>query len=244
MDTIVNKKFGELTVVSCQTKKFKSTSVKVCLVRCSCGTEKTLQQTLLTTGKWVNCRQGIHASSLENLEGKTFGYWSVGKYNPQTKKWGCICQCGTVKEQRANTLKSGKSQSCGCKTSEILSGIRKKPDNLRIKNTIYKGYKTSAKKKKRNFQLTKEQFFGMIQSKCHYCGVGPETKWNDLVYGTLKFPVKNFLYNGIDRKDNSLGYTLENCVPCCSKCNLSKRTMSIDEWKQWIQRVYQFQFIQ
>lgn len=183
-------------------------------------------------------------STLHDLKDSVFGHWSVGDYNPISKKWVCTCQCGFVKEQRSNTLKSGKSRSCGCKTSEILSGIRTKPDNIRIKNTIYKGYKTSAKKRNHQFLLTKEQFFDFIKSRCYYCGVEPETRWNDTVYGTLKFPVKNFLYNGVDRKDNDLGYTLDNCVSCCSKCNLSKRTMSINEWKWWIQRVYTFQFNQ
>jgi 5-methylcytosine-specific restriction endonuclease McrA len=28
-----------------------------------------------------------------------------------------------------------------------------------------------------------------------------------------------FLYSGIDRKDNEKGYTEENCVPCCKRCN-------------------------
>ena len=35
---------------------------------------------------------------------------------------------------------------------------------------------------------------------------------------------------GIDRKDSSIGYVIENCVPCCYRCNISKRTMSENEF--------------
>jgi 5-methylcytosine-specific restriction endonuclease McrA len=33
-------------------------------------------------------------------------------------------------------------------------------------------------------------------------------------------------HNGIDRKNNSLEYTLENCVPCCRQCNFAKQGLS------------------
>ena len=33
-----------------------------------------------------------------------------------------------------------------------------------------------------------------------------------------------FVYNGIDRVDNSVGYTIDNCVSCCGMCNFMKRS--------------------
>lgn len=46
-------------------------------------------------------------------------------------------------------------------------------------------------------------------------------------------------HNGIDRVDSSKGYTLDNCVPCCSKCNYAKHEMSVEEFKEYITNVYQ-----
>ena len=34
--------------------------------------------------------------------------------------------------------------------------------------------------------------------------------------------------NGLDRLDNSVGYTLQNIKPACFECNLMKKTMSHD----------------
>ncbi len=51
----------------------------------------------------------------------------------------------------------------------------------------------------------------------------------------------NFKYNGVDRIDNAIGYTKENCVPCCAICNNSKSTLSLKDWLEWIERISTFQ---
>jgi hypothetical protein len=39
-----------------------------------------------------------------------------------------------------------------------------------------------------------------------------------------------FKYSGIDRIDSNLGYSRDNCVPCCKRCNLAKRKMSYGDF--------------
>lgn len=51
-----------------------------------------------------------------------------------------------------------------------------------------------------------------------------------------------FKYNGVDRVDNSIGYTDDNCVSCCKICNNSKSALDLSEWKKWIEKVYLSQF--
>ena len=34
--------------------------------------------------------------------------------------------------------------------------------------------------------------------------------------------INNVHINGIDRKDNTIGYSFDNCVSCCGDCNYSK----------------------
>ena len=62
---------------------------------------------------------------------------------------------------------------------------------------------TRTKERGMTWDLTLEQYAAMItNTKCHYCGEdAPKT-------GT-----------GLDRKNSYLGYSEENCVPCCRRCN-------------------------
>lgn len=46
-------------------------------------------------------------------------------------------------------------------------------------------------------------------------------------------------YNGIDRKNNSKGYTLENAVPCCGQCNIAKASFTEHEFISWVRMVYE-----
>lgn len=85
----------------------------------------------------------------------------------------------------------------------------------------YKEYKHSAKRRGLVFPLTIKVFEDIIKELCHFCG----TK----------------LAGGIDRKDNSQGYLIENCLPCCQYCNRAKYTRSYEEFKEWIDQLIHYQ---
>ena len=54
---------------------------------------------------------------MEDLTGKKFGKLTVlkpGKKINRKQYWICICDCGTAKEIRSDSLKAGKIISCGC----------------------------------------------------------------------------------------------------------------------------------
>ena len=48
-----------------------------------------------------------------------------------------------------------------------------------------------------------------------------------------------YIYNGIDRIDNNKGYTIDNIVPCCHICNQAKSSFTLQEFQDWIEKVYQ-----
>lgn len=59
-----------------------------------------------------------------NLIGQKFGRWTVidtapSRNNGKTTYWLCQCDCGTIKEVRAQGLRNGKSQSCGCYKKDL-----------------------------------------------------------------------------------------------------------------------------
>lgn len=78
------------------------------------------------------------------------------------------------------------------------------------KENRYNIYKKNAKKRNLEFLLTKNQFYNLTAQPCCYCG--------DLQG-----------HNGIDRVDSSKGYTVDNCVSCCSRCNIMKMDLNKDE---------------
>lgn len=84
----------------------------------------------------------------------------------------------------------------------------KKPYNRAFQKMI-----KSCERKNIFYNLTYEEFLEFVKIKnCHYCNKPIE--W-------IAFGQKVSRYN-LDRKDNTLGYTKNNCVVCCWECNNAK----------------------
>jgi len=96
-----------------------------------------------------------------------------------------------------------------------------KTENIAIKGLL-NTYKQNAKRRNLSWKLTLEQFVKLTSSNCYYCGVQPkQISW--ISRRKRLVPVKHeYIYNGIDRKDNTVGYIIDNCVPCCGTCNKIK----------------------
>lgn len=64
------------------------------------------------------------------LEAAAYGRFvkieETGKSGRQGKIWRCHCQCGTVIEARASSVRSGSSKSCGCLQRDRTSERHKK----------------------------------------------------------------------------------------------------------------------
>ena len=91
-------------------------------------------------------------------------------------------------------------------------------------------YRRKAASRGIQFELTEEEFFALTSSDCFYCGEKPSrtNKASDR-YG-------HYVYNGVDRVDNSVGYATANCVPCCANCNYKKSAVT----RQIIEKAYEF----
>ena len=174
-----------------------------------------------------------------DLTGKTFGrlyvisfdkYKNVGKFS--SAYWNVKCECGTKKSVQARFLKNGLTVSCGCFQAERAREINKKPPGVAGFNKLFNTYKLGARNRNLCWELTKEQAKELFQQNCYYCGSPPnqQSKTTDAA--------PEFIYNGIDRINNTLGYSQGNCVPCCSTCNYAKRDMEYDEFVCWIARIY------
>jgi hypothetical protein len=63
-------------------------------------------------------------------------------------------------------------------------------------------------------ELNEDELREFFDKPCFFCGASPEEN-------------KSW---GIDRLQNKVGYTYDNCVPCCKKCNFAKGTNDLHDF--------------
>jgi len=160
-----------------------------------------------------------------------FGKLTIISYNPIGCKYTCKCECGNTTTNTLSHLKHQKS--CNCHSKQVgkrLAKHNKLATGVAILRRIMKNYRWGAKTREHVFELTEQDMLSIIKKPCYYCGVEYSMIWNDTRVFTKEEPYK---YNGVDRLDNTKGYTLSNCVPSCKQCNYAKCKLTYDEWKQW-----------
>jgi hypothetical protein len=96
-----------------------------------------------------------------------------------------------------------------------------KPYGQAAFKNLYDAYRVSAKNRNLEFRLSQDQFQSLTKQLCAYCGAEPAAS----VKATVVSVNGDYTHNGIDRVDNSVGYTIENCVPCCKTCNRMKHKL-------------------
>jgi len=144
--------------------------------------------------------------------------------------WLCRCDCGNEVTVWTWSLGRGDTRSCGClKTHPPLA------PGVAARNCVRKEYRLNARARGLCWELTEDDFDRLTSQPCFYCGLLPSMTRVSKSGGT-------FTYNGIDRMDNSLGYTPENTVSCCTTCNIAKRSMPFDAWIAWIARLTEYHF--
>ncbi len=236
---LVGQKFGLWTVISrSKVGKFRDVFWN-CI--CDCGTEREVRGRALKSGESKSCgclNRTISMDTVKDLTGQRFGRWTVleiqriKKNNKSRVFWLCRCDCGNEKVVAGRTLNSGHSQSCGCLHKESLSKANTLENGVAAFNKVYKAYKRGAKDRGLIFELTKEKFKEITKMDCYYCGDAPSNVGKSLSI------TDNYIYNGIDRLDNNVGYVIGNVVPCCKKCNMMKLNYSLEAFKDKIIKIY------
>ena len=122
------------------------------------------------------------------------------------------CLCG--KDYPSFITQHGKpSMICqSCNENQVHQDAKRadrlrnyKQENMRNHSRHFREYFRNAMKRNLPFLLTLEEFQAFVIQPCHYCGAHVQ---NESI--------------GIDRIDSTLGYTTNNCVPCCEICNTMK----------------------
>jgi hypothetical protein len=155
-----------------------------------------------------------------NLLSQTFGNLKVIKLISKNlrkgkRKWLCECVCGKRYSVPGHCLTSGKSSGC----RSCNNGYKKRPYE-----SLYNMLVLQCKNHSTDISLTYDEYLIFTNiKKCHYCKIDIIWKPHANQKGGYK----------LDRKDNNKGYSVENCVVCCPRCNWSKSNhFTYSEWVQ------------
>jgi len=177
-------------------------------------------------------------SKFKDLTGLRFGRLLVLEKHSTDKYgrtiWSVQCECEKIITTLGDALKNGFTKSCGCLRRDLVIQNNKNralPNGESCFNMLFKNYKNEAKSREISFELSEDRFRELTKGFCFYCGREPSQK--------IELPGRNgaYVYNGIDRWNNDIGYTESNSVTCCGTCNWMKHAQSAPNFIQACQKV-------
>jgi hypothetical protein len=193
--------------------------------QCVCGGERVVPISWLRSGAAKHCGCKTHRAKTVKA-GEIYGSFTVLRPAKKTCYWLCRCICGKEVSVYQSNLISGKSTAC------LKCGHYRKNPGESSFNRLYRDYQRQAQKRRIDFCLSEGSFKQLVISDCYYCGKPPlQDAHSERSHGS-------FFYNGIDRVDNAIGYSPENCVPCCGICNHMKHTLPHSAFIQHVERIH------
>ena len=231
---LAGQRFGKLIAISFLVKDKES----YWLCKCDCGKEKYVRSKCLRHGYTKSCGCIWRIRKFKDLTGKKFGRLiaikPMGKDLSRSKGgifWLCRCECGKETIINSYNMHEGGTKSCGCQHIVNWNKRLKYPTLGPGFNKILKVYTRRAKIRNLSWDLSIEQFTKLLLDNCFYCGIEPQQRSDG---GFME----DYVYNGIDRIDNNYGYSIDNSVTCCGKCNRMKLDMSLSEFYKRIETIY------
>lgn len=173
--------------------------------------------------------------------GQNIGDFTISSYDKNEGLYTLICKCGNtssgasdfVTTKIANIMSNGYSacQHCTFNYQKILKEEKSLNDTLYTFKDVYREYIKKSKARDLDFHLTLEQATELFKSNCFYCDNLPSNNRRRASGNTIN-------YQGIDRIDNSIGYLVDNVVPCCKYCNSFKMDRSYDDFIKHVKKIY------
>lgn len=243
-----DKKFGKWTVIK-RAGILNANSAWHCVCDCESKIEKIVSSKHLLAGSSTHCGCSRRkptaprppSSRLIDLTGQTFADFTVIERAENNRNgqamWLCKCACGNDETVSSACLRVGDTTRCvKCRKGKGARPFRtqENPNESAI-NKVLGGYIYTARKKGNKWSLSRELAIALFLGNCFYCNRPPSNLFE--TPSVHAHNVGRFVYNGIDRKDNSEGYTAENVVSCCTACNFIKGDRSVAEMHAWQDRV-------
>lgn len=139
--------------------------------------------------------------------GDVFSEWTVLQADDKKSATLCRCSCGREYTVQRNRLIHGASTRCVICGRTKAGQTRTKAAGWSRTTTLILTYQRHAVDRGYSWELTRNQVCDLISQQCTYCSKQG---------------------GGIDRRDNTKGYTLENSVACCGLCNRWKSAMTLE----------------
>ncbi len=122
---LVGKRFGKLKVLCLDGMNKWRGSVWHCL--CDCGNECNIRGNSLLSESTRSCgcynKEQVSRRTMKDIAGKRFGRLVVlslvGKDRWGRLVWRCRCDCGIENDVLSQSLRSGRTKSCGCYHKEM-----------------------------------------------------------------------------------------------------------------------------
>lgn len=145
--------------------------------------------------------------------------------------WRFRCDCGNEVDKTLMDVRRGDTKSCGCvKRKNIPTNTL--PVGEASFNGLFVHYKRSAKSRGYEWCIEKEFFRKITKQPCHYCGSDPFGR--HLTHASAN---GHYVFSGLDRVNNKVGYVESNVVPCCSICNRAKAALDAAVFLEWAKKV-------
>ena len=216
-------RFGKLTVIRLSEKRgANGTLYWEC--KCDCGSVVTVSRSNLALGHTKSCgclrgEKNKHQEATikkplkqkknryEDLTGKRFGKLVVLGFDcryGRRLKWKCRCDCGNEVVAYGDSLRSGKKKSCGCLVAETArkTSANRITHNM-SKTRLYKLHRSMINRCKPNYHEHNNYYDKGISVCQEWERFEPFKKW----------AYENGYDDGLslDRIDNNIGYSPENC---------------------------------
>jgi hypothetical protein len=233
-DNLRGQTFGELTVLSRAPNNSLKQTMWRC--RCLCGKIVVVAAAKLKRGTRFSCNSRTHVP--KPRKGAKFGKLTIVAIVGLVAKFGsrrrltvrASCECGGEWTGPFDSLRKGNTASCGCMRRGPVPDKDRQQSAMR---RVLRNYKRHAKRRGLRWLLTEERFAQLAVSNCSYCGAPPTMVAREKAGGL-------FIYNGIDRLDNTRGYLPDNVVPACNTCNLAKQGLSRSEFLAHVAKIYNY----
>jgi hypothetical protein len=144
----------------------------------------------------------------------------VGKSKNGTTIWECECECGKKRNVHVSLLKNGNVKSCGKCTYKYGIENHLWKGHGGISGNLWSSIKCCAKNRNINFNITIKEAWDLFEKQNNECAL------SDLPISLEQ----NFKTASLDRKDSSLGYSLDNVQWLHKDINKIKASLSIKDF--------------